>query len=86
MLRLSSWFFEDYVILKMNIYNKITMAENKNKNSGNGIALGTCFGVVFGAAYGIISGNISRRQPSVGTFGGSRGGRQQLQEFRIAEK
>ena len=58
MLRLSSWFFEDYVILKMNIYNKITMAENKNKNSGNGIVLGACFGVVFGAAYGIISGNI----------------------------
>lgn len=34
------------------------MANKKNKNSGNGIALGSCFGVVFGAAYGIISGNI----------------------------
>ncbi len=31
------------------------MADKKNKNSGNGIALGSCFGVVFGAAYGIIS-------------------------------
>jgi len=35
------------------------MADKKNKNSGNGIALGSCFGVVFGAAYGIISGNIA---------------------------
>ena len=34
------------------------MANKKNKNSGNGIDLGSCFGVVFGAAYGIISGNI----------------------------
>jgi hypothetical protein len=30
------------------------MAENKNKNSGAGIALGASFGVVFGSACGII--------------------------------
>jgi hypothetical protein len=31
------------------------MAENKNKNSGAGIALGASFGVVFGSsAFGII--------------------------------
>jgi hypothetical protein len=35
------------------------MANKKNKNSGNGIALGACFVVVFGAVYGIISRNIA---------------------------
>ena len=35
------------------------MAYKKNKNSGNGIALGVFFGVVFVAAYGIISRNIA---------------------------
>jgi len=39
--------------------NQFFMEENKNKNPGNGIALGACFGVVFGAAYGIFSGNIA---------------------------
>ncbi|WP_396198722.1 hypothetical protein [Flavobacterium sp.] len=35
------------------------MKKNKNKNSGIGIALGSCFGVIFEAAYGINSGNIA---------------------------
>ena len=35
------------------------MEEIKNKNAGNGIALGTCFVLVFGASYGIISGNMA---------------------------
>ena len=35
------------------------MEKNKNKNTGIGIALGSCFGVVLGAAYGINIGNIS---------------------------
>jgi uncharacterized membrane protein len=46
-------------IFKNKIISKITMEEIKNKNAGNGIALGTCFGLVFGASYGIISGNMS---------------------------
>ncbi len=35
------------------------MEEEKNKNSGNGIALGACFGLVFGSALGIVFGDIS---------------------------
>jgi len=31
----------------------------KNKNSGNGIALGATLGVAFGAAYGAFSGNTA---------------------------
>jgi uncharacterized membrane protein len=46
-------------IFKNKIISKIKMEEIKNKNAGNGIALGTCFGLVFGASYGIISGNMA---------------------------
>jgi uncharacterized membrane protein len=35
------------------------MEEKKNKNSGNGIALGACFGLVFGSAFGIVFEDIS---------------------------
>jgi hypothetical protein len=35
------------------------MEEKKNKNSGNGFALGACFGLVFGSAFGIVFGDIS---------------------------
>lgn len=35
------------------------MEEKKNKNSGNGIALGACFGLVFGSALGLVFGDIS---------------------------
>jgi len=36
------------------------MSKIKNRNAGNGIALGACFGVVFGAAYGTISGDMAK--------------------------
>jgi F0F1-type ATP synthase assembly protein I len=50
------------------------MAENKHKNSGIGIALGSCFGVVLGAACGVIFENIAKATGlglSIGVFMGS---------------